>query len=64
MFFGPFLCQHNLGTDGGTKTDDFSEKFQGGGIFNPKTYIADFGLIQGFKEGFSGKKICNIIFRK
>ena len=33
------------GTDGGTKSDEFSEKFQGGGvvIFNPKIYIADFG---------------------
>ena len=32
-------------TDGITKTDEFSEKFQRGGrgvIFNPKIYIADF----------------------
>ena len=33
-----------LGTDGPTKTDEFSEKFQGGGVIsNPKIYIADFG---------------------
>ena len=33
-----------LGTDGGTKLDEFSEKFQGGGgIFNQKIYFADFG---------------------
>ena len=35
-----------LGTDGPTKTDEFSEKFQkggGGGICNPKIYIAKFG---------------------
>ena len=34
------------GTDGPTKTDEFSEKFQRGGggvISNPKIYIADFG---------------------
>ena len=39
-------CQEyeNLGTDGGTKSDEFSENFQrGGGIFNPKICIADFG---------------------
>ena len=35
----------DLGTDGVSKTDEFSEKFQKGGgvIFNPKIYIADFG---------------------
>ena len=38
-----------LGTDGGTKSSEFSEKFQGGVIFNPKTYVADFG---NFKQGF------------
>ena len=35
-----------LGTDGATKSDEFSEKFQrrgGGVIFNPKIYIAKFG---------------------
>ena len=40
---------YNYGTDGVTKTDEFSEKFQGaaagggGVIFNPKIYVADFG---------------------
>ena len=35
---------------GYTKSDEFSEKFQRGGvIFNPKFYIADFG---NFKQGF------------
>ena len=43
----------DLGTDGVTKTDEFSEKFQrgrGGGvgvIFNPKIYVADFGPLNG-----------------
>ena len=33
-----------LGRGEGTKTDEYSEKFQGGGvIFNLKIYIADFG---------------------
>ena len=33
-----------LGTDGVTKTDEFSEKFQRGGgvVSNPKIYVADF----------------------
>ena len=40
----------SLGTDGGTKADEFSEKFQrrgarAGVIFNPKIYIAAFGLL-------------------
>ena len=42
------LC---LETGGGTKSDEFSEKFQRGDgvIFNPKILIADFGnLKQGF----------------
>ena len=34
-----------LGNGGATKTDEFSEKLQreGGVIFNPKVYVADFG---------------------
>ena len=36
-----------LGTDDGTKTDEFWENFERGGgggvIFNPKIYVADFG---------------------
>ena len=32
-----------LGTGHGTKMDEFLEKFQGGVIFNPKIYVADFG---------------------
>ena len=44
-----------FGTGDGTKTDEFSEKFQGGGvIFNPKIYIADFG---NFKQGFLSMKL-------
>ena len=32
-----------LGMPDTSKTDEFSEKFQrGGGIFNPKIYVADF----------------------
>ena len=46
-FFSNLLqMMRSLGTDGVTKTDEFSEKFQregGGIIFNPKIYIADFG---------------------
>ena len=35
-----------LGTGDATKTDEFSEKFQGGRvIFNPKIYVADFGSL-------------------
>ena len=35
---------NQLGTDGATKTDEFSEKFHREGVlFNPKIYIADFG---------------------
>ena len=43
-----------LGTDGGTKLSEFSEKFQGGVIFNPKNYVADFG---NFKQGFLSMKL-------
>ena len=36
--------------EGGTQSDEFSEKFQRGGfIFNPKVYVADFG---NFNKGF------------
>ena len=41
-----------LGTDSGTKSDEFSEKFQGrggGGHFNPKNFIADFGSFFSMK---------------
>ena len=39
---------HVYGTDGVTKTDEFSENFhggecRGGGIFNPNFYVAYFG---------------------
>ena len=47
-----------------TKSDEFSEKCQmgeGGVIFNPKTYVVDFG---NFKQGFlSMKLIQNSNFR-
>ena len=50
MLWGLLLLQGtamsmNLGKDGVSKTDEFSEKFQKGRgvIFNPKIYIADFG---------------------
>ena len=36
------------------KTDEFSEKFQGGVIFNPKVYVADF---ENFKQGFLSMKL-------
>ena len=42
-----FKQSQDLGTGQAIKTDEFSEKFQGGGlrvIFNPKTFVdADFG---------------------
>ena len=45
----------NLGTGGGTKTDEFLEQFQrGGGIFNPKIHITDFG---NFEQGFLSMKL-------
>ena len=41
--------------NGYTKSDEFSEKFQrGGGIFNPKIYVADFGNL---KQGFLSMKL-------
>ena len=56
-----------LGTNGNTKTDVFSEKFQKGGgvISNPKIYIADFGLLnrafwawKWYKRVISGFRVC------
>ena len=54
-----------LGKDPATKSDEFLEKCQRGGvIFNPKIYVADFGNFkQGFlsmeeKETCSKKKSC------
>ena len=41
-----------LGKVPATKSDEFLEKFQGGGNFNPKIYIADFGPLN---SAFSGK---------
>ena len=45
------MPQH-LGKHDCAKSDVFSEKFQrgGGGIFNPKIYVTDFG---NFKQDFS-----------
>ena len=42
--------------EGSCCPDEFSEKCQRGGgvIFNPKTYIADFG---NFKQGFLSMKL-------
>ena len=38
-----------LGKGGAAKSDEFLEKFQGGGvIFNPKIYVADFGPLHRF----------------
>ena len=47
-----------LRTGQGTKTDEFSENFQGGGgvIFNPKIYFADIlDLFMGYFRTFSEK---------
>ena len=46
-----FTLMPFTGNGPATKSDEFLEKCQGGGgvIFNPKTYIADFG---NFKQGF------------
>ena len=43
--------QRHFGTGDGTKTDEFSEKFQrgGGGVFfNPKIFVANFGPLNIF----------------
>ena len=43
------------GKDGGTKSDEFSEKFQGGVvIFNPKICVAD---IENFTQDFLSMKL-------
>ena len=47
------LCP--VGKGPATKSDEFLEKLQrGGGIFNPKNYVADFG---NFKQGFLSMKL-------
>ena len=48
------MIRNFLGKGGATKSDEFSEKLQGGGgvIFNPK--IADFW---NFKQGFLSRKL-------
>ena len=47
-----FVLVPVLGTDGHTKTDEFSEKFQRGGvIFNPKNYI--FSIFWTLNRAFS-----------
>ena len=51
-FCNDHLSQH-LG-----KMDEFSENFQGGVIFNPKIYVADFRPLYTFFRTFS-KKNCN-----
>ena len=47
----------NLGTGGGTKTSEFSEKFQrGGGSFSiPKIILHILDLYTGLKKGILGK---------
>ena len=52
----PLLFNTTLGTSHATKSDKFSEKFQGGGgvIFNAEIYIADFG---DFKQVFLSMKL-------
>ena len=56
-------ADHPDGTGGATKTDGFSEKFQkGGGIFNPKIYIA---RMQGCdKDAFRKYLVYNHIVEK
>ena len=49
------MIRNFLGKGGATKSDEFSEKLQGGGvIFNPKIYIADFW---NFKQGFLSMRL-------
>ena len=47
---------------GYTKSDEFSEKFQGGGggILNPKNYIADFGT----PPPSHFEPLCSVVDRK
>ena len=42
------LPKYPLGTGDGAKTDEFLEKFQRGGIFIQKIYVADIGPFTGF----------------
>ena len=50
-----------LGTGGDTKTAEYSEKFQGWVILNPKNYIADFGpLYRALKQVFREKKMLDL----
>ena len=48
----PHTSCAKLGTGDASKTDEFSEMFQegegGGGIFNPKKHVADFGPLDRF----------------
>ena len=48
-----------LGKGPATKSDDFLEKFQRGRgvLFNPKTFVADFG---NFRQGFLSMKLIHI----
>ena len=58
----------NSGRGDGTKTDEFSEKFQRGGgrggHFNPKTYIADFGPLNKIFWPWNLKKKLQFDFPK
>ena len=55
MILFPYL---QLGTGQATKTDEFSENFQGGAVFNPKSYVADFGpLYRAFFGRFREKNL-------
>ena len=52
---GKFVLIH-LGNGPATKLDEFLEKCQrGGGIFNPKIYVADFGNFGIFDHEFDTK---------
>ena len=55
---GGLILYAALGTGQATKTDEFSENFQGGGvIFNPKIYVADFGPLYRAVKWVWGKKL-------
>ena len=50
-----YFFHERLGKGRATKSDEFSENWQGGGfIFNPKNHIADVG---NFKQGFLSIKL-------
>ena len=50
-----YFFHERLGKGRATKSDGFSENWQGGGfIFNPKNHIADVG---NFKQGFLSMKL-------